>query len=315
MRESGIVFKAHKVNEAKTGVGFIELATAVWQGLLELNFFTRDNSSDMDKGRLAHVLESFERFWDGEAPRIGEIGAQGWDTPTHGNPHATSLEKSAESLEADSDGIETIPRWLQLEKQKALRSRQVARTADEIPDNDPYHVVFFSDIKDFLGFMPSKQYKQCLLAAFMAFCQLPQLPLNGPDWPVASWWTDAFVRTEFLDRDETSLARAFDRTTNSETEIKDASSVLSEEPHDLLQHGPFTLSFTNFAVSLDTLFSNGKNWPSCTNPWKLTYPAGEGPVELAWFQRIMRSLLGAGIGTSAFAEAYLAFEWTNFPER
>ena len=315
MRESGIVSITHKADETNIGVGFIELAFAVWQGLLELNFFMHDNSSDMEKGRLAHVLESFERLWDGEAPRIGEVGAQGRDAPAQGDPHVTSLDKSAESLEAGSDGIETISRWLQLEKQKALRSRQIARTADEVPDNDPYRVVFFSDIKEFLGFMSSKQCRQCLLAAFMAFCQLPQVPLDGPDSPMVSWWTDAFVRTEFLGRDETSLARAFERTTDGEAESKDTSTVFSEESNDPLQHSPFIISFTNFAVSVDTLFSNGKNWPSCISSWKLTYPAGEGPVELAWFQRIMRSLLGAGIGTSAFAEAYLAFEWANFPER
>lgn len=53
--------------------GYTELAVAIWQGLLEMNF----NAPNQPLTKSA-LMDSFKDFWESEVSRIGEAGPLGW---------------------------------------------------------------------------------------------------------------------------------------------------------------------------------------------------------------------------------------------
>ncbi|KAL9038669.1 MAG: hypothetical protein Q9180_002992 [Flavoplaca navasiana] len=60
--------------------GYMEVAVATWQALLEFEFNkpTQYRHADQTKSTLDDSILAFEQFWDSEAPRIGEANASGW---------------------------------------------------------------------------------------------------------------------------------------------------------------------------------------------------------------------------------------------
>jgi hypothetical protein len=59
--------------EMELHAGYTERAIALFQALIEFNCFAPRNMFDH-----ALKLQSFESFWSSEAPRIGDVGAEGW---------------------------------------------------------------------------------------------------------------------------------------------------------------------------------------------------------------------------------------------
>ena len=53
--------------------GYTELAVAIWQGLLEMNF-----SAPNQPFTKSALMDSFKDFWESEVSRIGEAGSLGW---------------------------------------------------------------------------------------------------------------------------------------------------------------------------------------------------------------------------------------------
>jgi hypothetical protein len=92
---------------ANLSLGFVENAVAIWQALLELHHFTPTEITPMDiidKRGQEVLLSSFERFWESEVPRIGEDGAEGWDTFVRNGEVGNVPEPKTHSSEAKING-------------------------------------------------------------------------------------------------------------------------------------------------------------------------------------------------------------------
>ena len=285
--------------------------------MLELNFFRPDSFNPeaalLDSGSLA----SLEEFWDSEIPRIGEVGAKGWSAYIKNRGRPPSPEQAIERSEAVVSDRDIFQSWVRLEKQRLLSSRSSARTLDELQEDDPYRVVFFSDVKDFLVYLPGNLPRSYLVNAFLAFCRLPPLDTTEHGVQTPSWWTDTFVRTDCLEQSDAYLNARLGREPHNPfspdlLRVSDMVPDISDGPSHSI---PFACGLHNFVVSPETLFAKPGRWFPWLISWSETYPADEGPVQTVWAQRVLRSLVNAGVAGPCLAERYLAFEWTNFPER
>lgn len=107
------------------------------------------------KSPFEQVLDQMEEFWDSEAPRIGEPGAEGWASwkSSQSAQHATSLEslkeviggsvQSTNSPEVKSDGYQ---KWAIVESKMDAHGWLSVREDTD----DPYSTVLFSDVRSFL---------------------------------------------------------------------------------------------------------------------------------------------------------------------
>lgn len=130
---------------------------------------------------MTEKLDELELFWDSEAPRIGETGAQGWAAtetnsaipPEHvSNPLPVALRPPASM----SDGYQI---WVHKEEEEMLKCQHPARLTDSPNDSsdeeDVYRVVLFADIRSLLFSIPPVHHPSLLLR-YLNFCGLP-LPL------------------------------------------------------------------------------------------------------------------------------------------
>lgn len=291
------------------------MALSIWQAFLELHFFTPDSSHLQDLGDQ-DALFLFETFWDSEVPRIGELGAQGWAAyVARGSPQMLTVESSyIPNVQANLS--DTFRNWQITEEQHALQARRVDRMIDDSLEDDPFRVVFFSDISGLLLKLSGPRAKNTILQGFLAFCRLPPLSSSKPAPKTSIWWTDAFIRTEGLEGNDTYLRKMLQRR-ESDVSNNDRYALKAnfDNTSNFYQRGLFSHFMGNFAISTDTLFANDLSWASCMDRWTKIYSDGEGPVELSWLRRVLRSLISTGAGGSDLAELYLAFEWTNSPER
>ena len=145
--------------------GFSEHAIALWQAMLEFNLFRPAGLS------VAEALSMFEAFWDTEVVRIGEVGASGWNS--HLSPEAAQIRDLAE-LEAQPTNV--FETWAECEGFRSKEARRPARTSDEIAEDDPYRVIIFSDVKDYLFDIITDEDRQLLLVdTLLTFYNLPPL--------------------------------------------------------------------------------------------------------------------------------------------
>jgi len=314
--------------------GFSELAIAIWQALLEFNFLgpTPPISS-------SSRLDSFREFWDSEVLRIGEDGAKGWKSFT-------------EDIEApDPKFDQEIPQkylmtenifdgWVAAEKLRATASKMPARTLDETVEDDPYRVILWSDIEDFLIDLSSSSWGidtgHLLLDAFLIFCRLPPVPCTDKHTS-RQWWIDSFSRGEMLDCNPNWIRNHVMEERTVEALITDGSPIvkMTGEPRRFEGSGPFEWPFQYFAGSPDTLFGPDY-WGKYLMSWRTPYAdqgseKGQGneqhsdsdpipnpdrldsPVPYSWLQNTLKSLVDA-VRNEQFAEYYLAFEFFNEPQ-
>ncbi|KAI9887516.1 MAG: Protein nrde2 [Watsoniomyces obsoletus] len=293
--------------------GYAENALAVWEAMLELNFFAPTGTSSKQKERNEDLLASFEEFWDSEAPRIGEDGATGWKAFVQEGASDAPTELVGQQAPVQRAEANNFSSWATSEVQHSRRSRQPARTIDDIPDDDPYRVVLFSDIKEFLTTFSESQSQLYLVSAFLAFCQLPPLPIIDLERRVSNWWTDAFIRTEVLSHDDSIWPNILGKSHRTDGSDPHSMAAVEEAVHND-RTSPFGLPFKSFPVSTDTLLAERGKWATCIEPNNEVYASGEGPVPLDWLRRALRSLITVGIEGEALAEVYLAFEWSNHSE-
>lgn len=252
---------------------------------------------------------SFEDFWDSEAPRIGEVGANGWHTYVESDDLHASSEEATRRSNIRTNESNIFQSWLAAEKQQSINSRNPARTVDELQDDDPYRVVFFSDIKDFLIYLPNPSFRIYLINAFLAFCHLPPSSVLESRGDISFWWTNSFVRTETLEQSDAFLSAIIARAKSEGSPNSDLADDISSYSR------PVTFKFPNFALSTETLFAKAGRWFNWLDSWKEIYGNGEGPVDVSWIRRILRSLVTIGGGGSSLSEYYLALDWINSPER
>jgi hypothetical protein len=204
-----------------------------------------------------------------------------------------------------------------MDRLQALKSRDPARTADEVEDDDPYRVTLFSDIKDFVYYFGSKQARLSLLDAFMAFCRLPPLPRFGEQNWSQAWWTDSFIRSEGLEQSDIYHHQCYLDDQRSRSEDKPlpwSTRIDPEHPNPITQKGPFSFKFRNFPSSPDTLFGDDIRWFASQDRWLDVYPGDAGPVKIDWLRCVLRSLASRDAPEYNLTGYYLAFEWKNFPE-
>jgi NRDE-2, necessary for RNA interference len=228
--EKAILYVLERFTHFAREAGYDELATATFQGLIELNFFRPPTQPPTSSKSHDLELDAFEEFWDSECPRFGEEGAQGWrnfnpDAPVPDVPLAVPMV---------SDD------WFEREEQS--RGAMPARTTDEVEDDDPYRVILFSDIRPFLYTFSTDVG---LSYRFLAFCGVsvatPGMSSSDP------WMTDSWVHNVF------NGDGFWPRTAHVEAiEWIDGEAVEPERIPGI--NGPFGFKRKIFPTSLDTLF-------------------------------------------------------------
>jgi hypothetical protein len=273
--------------------GFAELAVAAWQAMLEMTFCRPQTAVEYDAESAA---AAFADFWESEVPRIGEEPATGWWHFVEGDGN------TVDPFKAKGDGPYGVPRttdpfkaWAAAEQQRAEKARIPARTLDENVEDDPFRVVLFSDVKDFLVWFPSPvlpRVRPLLVDAFLVFCGLPPAYLSGEKF--GALLNDPFVagRGEGL-----TLGLDLDRPGDSPD--------LSRKSPEFGQQGG------SMAISPEVLFP-GKTWFRYLDKWSSAYQPGDRQVECSWVMGTLKHLLRYS-WMEDLAEYHLAMEWLNAP--
>ncbi|KAG9197764.1 hypothetical protein G6514_001044 [Epicoccum nigrum] len=163
--------------------GHQELALAVWQACFEFNILSPQELT-------SNKLDQFEEFWESEAPRIGEPNSKGWK--------ATPIEDAAPPscsvvLETADPSKPSLLAFQRCETERVSKLRYPGRSTDDVGDEDPFHTIFFTDLKDYIAnFLDTSA--GMLVDAFLCFCGLPPLvgtDINGP------WWDDPFLQRRY----------------------------------------------------------------------------------------------------------------------
>ena len=158
--------------------GFTERAVALWQALLEFNFF---RSPSLQPGE---EISMFEEFWDSEVARIGEPGANAWS----GQPH--EMERGQDSEPPSIDERNSLNSWCAAEQNMSAQNCLPARTSDITDDTDPYRVILFQDIKHFMFKLNLETSKTHLLNAFLCYFSLPTIASESSS---IEWLSDSFL--------------------------------------------------------------------------------------------------------------------------
>jgi hypothetical protein len=155
--------------------GYPERAVATWQAMVELNLC---RPASIPAGE---ELDRLEDFWESEVLRFGEDGATGWDSGSSPAPEtrADSSPRSIESHRMFSD-------WVGAELGHSIMPR---RSSDTDKLDDPYRVVLFNDIRDFMVLLQNPDPAP-LVDAILSFCGLAPLPGPRTRRP---WRDDAFI--------------------------------------------------------------------------------------------------------------------------
>lgn len=166
--------------------GYQELALAVWQAILEFHVM----QSPAEASDVTQSSSDFEQFWEAEAPRIGELGSNGWRKSASDDylPNSDALlpQHSSNTIFKDFEVRET-------EAIEKLRSP--GRTTDEVGEDDAFHTIFFSDLEGYLKLVPGHSPPTHLVEAFLCFCGLPSLTTMAEHQ--RTWWNDPFLSPVF----------------------------------------------------------------------------------------------------------------------
>ncbi|KAI9785394.1 MAG: hypothetical protein M1835_003344 [Candelina submexicana] len=298
--------------------GFAELSVAVWQALLETNFFMPSDleSSLENAAKSVHPeqhLNSFEQFWESEVARVGESGAQGWCHYTASD--GTALEAKTQPAASFLNDGKLFESWFDAEQSRAAKARDPLRTSDEVEEDDPYSVVLFADVKHCVFYFSSPNCRKVLLDAFLLFCTLPPLSNHGPENISRDWRTDPFIRNELLEQPDTKpnccIAREDPTPGQDELPLQSFFKDL-EQPRSTAQGEIFSSLQRDFPISTETLFASTRVWFSVHDAWKSTYSPATGPVKLEFVRQALKSLVAMHAGGDDLAEYYLSFEWKNF---
>jgi NRDE-2, necessary for RNA interference len=273
--------------------GYSELAMSIWQGLLEMNFFAPDLQLSETE-----AMKSFSAFWETEVPRIGEDCALGWShfVANEDLPDAPdALVDEATDVVSNKDLFKT---WAAAERVRMMGARAPARTMDEVVEDDPFRVVLFSDIENFLIRLPlqSPDLQNLVLDGFLLFCRLPAIgSLDLED--SKNWSGDAFVYGHLLEYDMEWIKEAYFPASHKDGEESDLETSIN-------------VPIPNFSSSSEVLF-RASGW-SRMESWKDKYLGDFGPVSYKWVRNTLKQLTRTYF-TEDLAEYYLAFEFLNEP--
>ncbi|KAJ9605775.1 hypothetical protein H2200_009624 [Cladophialophora chaetospira] len=153
--------------------GFSERAVGIWQALLESNYYRPEEK----------FRPNLREFWEREIPRIGDEGSEGWNSSTHGDSDA----KPDKSYQTHGMNLE---QWTLAEMELDRTAGLPAKSVDDVPEEDPYRVVLFSDIQQFLFVTCSFPGRALLVDGFLLFAGLPPVSVLCE---AKAWKGDPFI--------------------------------------------------------------------------------------------------------------------------
>ncbi|TQV99872.1 hypothetical protein V2A60_005301 [Cordyceps javanica] len=268
--------------------GYRELAVAAWQATLELTFFRPDVHAED-----ASVPGSFEEFWEGEVPRIGDPGASGWKHYVASGGQVEPPEPLRAPSITGAQSRDAFKAWSQLEAEHVDAAKLPARTMDDGTEDDPFRVVTYTDIEPFLFMVPLRfvpDISASLFDAFLIFCGLP--PASSSDW-ARRLYKDQF------------LAPAWGN--NVPSIVIDAATPEQHEGEGSVRRAPrFSRPYSAFAMSSESLFP-GKEWfPYLQSQLPSTL------IDTRWLETTLGQLIFSA-GCKDLSEYYLAVSFTRDP--
>ncbi|CRG90867.1 E3 ubiquitin-protein ligase RNF213 [Talaromyces islandicus] len=264
--------------------GFPEIAVGLWQAVLEFTLFRPAKYTGSLK---SEVLSAFSSFWESEVTRIGEVGAKGWKSGKDAD-----LEVAVAGPQAELEPNSLFSSWCDAEMRLNRNARLPARSVDEVENDDPYRVVLWSDIEQFLPFFVNWQDPNLLVENFLAFCYLP--PLNSLEASKSSI-SDVFLRNEIMHFSDVSMIKALEF--KREEPGKEGPENLFELP--VLQ---------NLIHNVDSLFAS-QHWFSSLTAWKTATENENSVLDAEWIRRALRLLVDASAQDDGLAELTLAVEY------
>ncbi|KAI5208865.1 DUF1740-domain-containing protein [Aureobasidium subglaciale] len=265
--------------------GYEELSIATWQALCEYHFFRPKLLATCD---TSQVLSNFEHFWENETPRLGEVGANGWCASQENDP--ASDQYISIVAERQDPGL-PFKSFATLERSTSQSLLFPGRTMDQAGNEDPFHVVFFSDICDVLE-ATAAGFDQChLLDALLCYLGLPSIPSASATGLRAQlpleWRFNSFIHQGLLQLD------------------------LWDDNGDDLN----TQRAQHYQVSTELLFSRAFQTisvPALSDEGR--HPQRSREHTTQFVGRILSSIVKRFPGDDNLAEYYLAFELSCFPE-
>ncbi|KAI0995421.1 hypothetical protein K3495_g12758 [Podosphaera aphanis] len=273
--------------------GFCELAVALWQSILEINFCGPDGDR-----RRSVLINDFRDFWESEVPRIGEAGALGWRQNINAQGISDVPEPTIDKIDDYLDKTNIFQSWATAERIRSMTSRIPAKTLDEVVEDDPYRVILFSDIEELLLFLPpeSKSLHKSCINAFLIFCRLPELTDVGDEQHER--WRDLFMAEDPLESDLSWIENYL---------------CLKKENVD---HGisQFSLTlFPNFAHTSESIFRGVIANQGMLNALKDRFSGDNGPISYSYIRNCLKLLI-QNWPDDALTEYYLSFEHANEPD-
>ncbi|KAF3033246.1 hypothetical protein E8E12_001330 [Didymella heteroderae] len=248
--------------------GYQELALAAWQALLEYHLLAPLNLAT-DK------MQRFEEFWESEAPRIGEPDSKGW---RHLSTEDAVPPTCSIILEAPGGPVSSVEDYRKRELEHVSKLRYPGRSTDEVGEDDPFHTIFFSDLKDILVNVPNAP-AQIQIDAFLCFCGLPplaEIPKRRP------WWEDPYLQ-------------------RSRSETKCSTKLEPETPRFAEAFSQYSLSpLPSFYTTSDILIQQ-------------TFSLESSQLDPGFVRNILKSLATNLPDNEAIGEYLLAFESVHFP--
>ncbi|KAL6253382.1 hypothetical protein RBB50_001105 [Rhinocladiella similis] len=183
LRDSHCVYLLLRLTLLLWQSGYTERAVGVWQAMLEFNLFRPPQLS------TDAFMSAFEQFWSSEVPRTGEDGATGWFS------NSTTEPEPNVDREPPKVSLHSFTAWANAEAHLEKHASLPARALDDVPDDDPYRILLFSDVQEFIFSINSKEGIELLQDAFFLFLGLPPCHLlQEPQ----KWKEDPFIYTPSL---------------------------------------------------------------------------------------------------------------------
>ncbi|KAK0646398.1 NRDE-2, necessary for RNA interference-domain-containing protein [Cercophora newfieldiana] len=286
---SQLVYVFLRLTRFLADAGYTELATAAWQAELETIFC---RPAALSEAGEEHALSLFSDFWESEVPRMGEGGAKGWQQFEDTGGMADAPEPKPARPHQSPNTRDKFKAWAAVESQKADGSYVPARTLDEGTEDDPFRVVMFSDIKEFLVWFPAAALSRVgpqLLDAFLLFCGLP-----------TAWLLFGAIDEARVDPFVAGQSEAFE---------DDLSGKTPEVPEEGKKTPQFRHQGGGIAISQDVLFA-GDAWFHYLGNW---HRMGRSDIQTSWILGTLKQLV-KGCGQEQLAEYYLAAAWRNEPD-
>lgn len=273
--------------------GYSELAIAIWQANLEINFFGTPQPQPLDK-----ALQLFKNFWESEIPRVGEEGAAGWRRFIESEASSKVPDALVDEQDNDLDNKHIFETWAVAERLRA-RVALPARTMDEVVEDDPYRVILVSDIEGYLILLPpeAEDLRKLCVDAFLIFCRLPTMACSS-HCQCQMWSLDPFVKNDLLECELNWSENRPNMEANGDAKENKTKSILQQP-------------FPNYQRSPDTIFISN-HWFG-PKGWKDQYAAASEPVPYNFVRNTLRQL-ALSTSMEGLAEYYLSFGNLNEPE-